>query len=362
MRNFGLDVFRAGAIWMVLLMHLGFKSSYLMPQGLGGYGVEFFFVLSGFLIGGILFKQMAEASTFRSVAVFWVKRWFRILPLYYLCLLIRYFTHDHELGWNMMYYVFFLQNHFYGISFYSVTWSLVIEEWFYVFSPLYILGVLKLFKSKKNAIAWSLVVLVLLVVGLRFVYWFTQGGGFYAVYGNVPLRFDTLFVGVFLAWIKRSNPSFYSKLAGGKVFSLSAAALVVLVVLNANAFATKHPILEGVSLTMGFLLFSVGVAGLIPYVEQIELKKNGFLTRNLYRFVTLTSLLTYALYLLHPIVFEMMRPWLKGIESRWLVQIMLIGITYLVAYLIYRFYERPFLFLRDRLFNEERKDKKYMVS
>ena len=58
-RNFGLDIIRAISIWMVLFDHLGINIPGLQPMRVGSIGVEFFFVLSGFLIGGILFKEIA---------------------------------------------------------------------------------------------------------------------------------------------------------------------------------------------------------------------------------------------------------------------------------------------------------------
>ena len=92
-RNFGLDVLRAAAIVMVLVSHTANALNFL-----GVYGVELFFVLSGFLIGDILIRSAARQSRFdfRDLAEFWTRRWFRTLPNYYWFLalyLVEWFLH-----------------------------------------------------------------------------------------------------------------------------------------------------------------------------------------------------------------------------------------------------------------------------
>ena len=84
-RNFGLDLVRAIAILLVLITHIGLKSDYVGGLEIGNLGVEFFFVLSGFLIGGILIKDFSNGGVnIPVIANFWIRRWFRTLPVYYL--------------------------------------------------------------------------------------------------------------------------------------------------------------------------------------------------------------------------------------------------------------------------------------
>jgi len=95
-RIFGLDVIRALAILLVLCSH---STLLLFPnqkhilltviQFFGTVGVDLFFVLSGFLIGTIILKQVHKGQTkFKDFCYFWVRRWFRTLPNYFLILLI----------------------------------------------------------------------------------------------------------------------------------------------------------------------------------------------------------------------------------------------------------------------------------
>lgn len=82
-RNIGLDLPRAAAITLVVASH--YVSHYPL---LGVYGVELFFALSGFLIGGILYRELAAPGdwTLPRVKRFWLRRWYRTLPNYYLFL------------------------------------------------------------------------------------------------------------------------------------------------------------------------------------------------------------------------------------------------------------------------------------
>ena len=90
-RIFGLDIMRATAILMVVFSHVlwilpirkNLVSEVLSLSGL--LGVEIFFVLSGFLIGRIIFNSFVNGKfTIKEVSYFWIRRWFRTLPNYYL--------------------------------------------------------------------------------------------------------------------------------------------------------------------------------------------------------------------------------------------------------------------------------------
>lgn len=163
-RVYGLDVFRAVAIILVVLSHgaalagdiFWFLPSVPMLNGIDG--VELFFVLSGFLIGSILIKSIEKEEKFgvKSILTFWKRRWFRTLPNYYLILFLNVLFIKYEFkngdlnqfGWD---FIFFAQN-LYGSfhSFFWESWSLSVEEWFYIVLPLSIFG-FRLFLSKKHS-------------------------------------------------------------------------------------------------------------------------------------------------------------------------------------------------------------------
>ena len=148
-RNFGLDVMRSCAILLVLLQHGQFfiaKSEtqlfYVQLFNLID-GVSIFFVLSGFLIGRILVKDFIDKEiTFQSLLNFWLRRWLRTIPSYYLVLtIVMVFTviiNKQDSLWIHFQYYLFLQNLTYEISkFFPEAWSLSIEEWFYFIFPIF---------------------------------------------------------------------------------------------------------------------------------------------------------------------------------------------------------------------------------
>ena len=98
-----LDGLRGIAILLVVSVHYFYDPDARMPLGLhfvqnffalGWTGVDLFFVLSGFLIGGILLKSLCDGrlNTMGDVFVFWKRRWFRTLPNYYLFLFLALIT------------------------------------------------------------------------------------------------------------------------------------------------------------------------------------------------------------------------------------------------------------------------------
>ncbi|WP_431214563.1 acyltransferase family protein [Puia sp. P3] len=153
----GLDHLRAPAIILVFIYHYGIFGH---PDGLsfigsfGWTGVDLFFVLSGFLIGGQLFAKMARQENI-SYGEFYFKRFLRIVPAYLfilaLYLLFPGFKERSELPptWK---FLTFTQN--FGLDIihqgaFSHAWSLCIEEQFYLVLPLFIIGFVSRKASQK---------------------------------------------------------------------------------------------------------------------------------------------------------------------------------------------------------------------
>ncbi|WP_293891706.1 acyltransferase family protein [Flavobacterium sp.] len=171
-RIFGLDLMRAMAISMVLCSHILWI--YNPNDGLirqlfalfGFLGVEFFFVLSGFLIGRILYGiYIKDDYTIKSALHFLKRRWFRTLPNYFLILIINIII-TFTLGYSMpklgLYFIF-LQNGFYKMStFFPESWSLSVEEWAYMVLPISLL-LFSVFYKPKNKKRFFLCIILLLI-------------------------------------------------------------------------------------------------------------------------------------------------------------------------------------------------------
>jgi peptidoglycan/LPS O-acetylase OafA/YrhL len=220
-----LDGLRGIAIALVLGWHYlaavpGGDASTALRLGrraflLGWSGVDLFFVLSGYLIGGILLDNRDSPRYFRT---FYVRRAFRILPAY-LLLLLPFLSARRALGssrnpvmaallggdvpsWS---YVAFVQNLFmaaagdFGALWTGVTWSLAIEEQFYLLLPL------ALFVVPRRLVPRLCVTCAVLALVFRTVVTVAFEGprALASVYVLLPSRMDGLFLGVLGAWLMR---------------------------------------------------------------------------------------------------------------------------------------------------------------
>lgn len=144
------DTLRAIAVFLVLISHSFNSSAIAHVFPLGFIGVTFFFVLSGYLITNILFESVSipQIDNSKRLKIFYLRRTLRIFPAYYLFLAINYLFQNPDLiAHPASYYLYFSNIHFfYSGSFagaVSPTWTLAVEEQFYLIWPFLILFVNK---------------------------------------------------------------------------------------------------------------------------------------------------------------------------------------------------------------------------
>lgn len=172
-RVVGLDILRAIAILSVMYGHAGLSLPLHLRKAYYAFspiidGVSLFFVLSGFLIGGILLRMIQSANmTWRGLLNFWIRRWFRTIPNYVLILLIVIVIEQEYHAWVIGYFVFaqnLLTPH---PQFFQEAWSLSVEEWFYLIFPLCVLLFCKVLKKKEHSIPLSAAIFLIVPTLLR---------------------------------------------------------------------------------------------------------------------------------------------------------------------------------------------------
>ena len=351
-RSFGIDLVRTVSIILVIARHYGFTKGF----NYGYYGIEFLFVVSGFLIGQILFNDFYSSDKIEisSLKRFMIRRWFRILPLYYLAILLR-FAFDHSIGWNIFYYIFFLQNHFYGITFYPETWTLVIDEWFYLIIPVILFLFMRFVSFEKNAVAYFIIGIIVVINLLRILWVSKSNTPFEGLVGNVPFRQDTLLIGVLLAYSKMKFKNLFSKMNSIPFCIIAFLALIIYIsiiyfiripddTIN-NYFWTR---------TINFLLTSVVIASTLPFIEN-SITPFKIKPLNIFNLIIVWgSKLSYSLYLFHSEVYRFSKFLFSSLSASALfIKLLALTFTVVICYFLYQFFEKKFLILRDKYFPDK---------
>jgi peptidoglycan/LPS O-acetylase OafA/YrhL len=173
----GLDLMRAVAIAMVVFQHgalffyLCYGSAAIWTK-VGEIGVTLFFALSGFLIGGILLDLGGALADSRTASQFWLRRALRTLPNYFLFIGLNvayWHTFQRARGYPSPYpllprYAVFLQNFSSRPNwFFPESWSLSVEEWFYLMFPLGLYLGLRVLKAPFGRLFWGLASLMVIL-------------------------------------------------------------------------------------------------------------------------------------------------------------------------------------------------------
>lgn len=347
-RLLGLDIVRSAAILFVLLSHglwvLVDPADWQALRFGGQFGVELFFVLSGFLIGTILLKLCDNRLTKREIGYFWVRRWMRTVPAYWIVLLFIWLV----LGRLDLHYFFFLQSIENNHDVFPVSWSLVIEEWFYLFFPPLCLLLVLISKRHGYLLAAFLFLLcpILYRYNIHMDYSDTAAQPLFDVYVRKSgLRFDTIALGAILAYInarldlRTLLQSFIAPLgiATAILFAFTVFFTLDIVLSFPGTWLSPERGLMFLYPLMG--LCSMAIVTLF-YVWQPNLPK--WLARA-FTFISLTS---YSNYLWHMLVRDGLA---LHVERGWSLFILYLVSSMLVAAASYKFTERPFLLLRHRL-------------
>jgi len=354
---------RAMAIIMVLCSHILWI--YNPNDGIirqlfalfGFLGVEFFFVLSGFLIGRILYKiYMKEDFTIKSALGFLKRRWFRTLPNYYLVLLINIII-TMSLSYSMpklgLYFVF-LHNGFSKMStFFPESWSLSVEEWAYIVLPISLLLFSALFKPKNKNRFFLIMTLLLIALFIFFkiIYQYntitTNLDEWNVSLKSVMIyRLDAIFMGVLCAWF---SVNYSKKWAKFKFSSAMFGGLIMIFMYFGMGYLHILPETYPFVWNVVYLpLASLSIAFFVPFFSQLETSTSAI--KKPIVFISKTS---YSIYLLHYSVILQLFMLFFDKKNMTLLQLHLITALYLattivLSYVFYRFYEKPIMDFRDK--------------
>jgi peptidoglycan/LPS O-acetylase OafA/YrhL len=213
-----LDILRGIAVLLVIGHHVILQpeeSGMFQPLvnvliRFGWSGVDLFFVLSGFLVGGLLFSELRSRSVL-DVRRFIIRRGFKIWPAYYaylltvfLLLLVREQGNAHRALGDILPNFFHIQNYLGTAR--PHTWSLAVEEHFYLLLPLLLLLLLKIGGRRPPSVSVSYlpaiaIGVMVLCTGLRYLSIAHQAFDPATNYNPTHLRMDSLFFGVLLGYL-----------------------------------------------------------------------------------------------------------------------------------------------------------------
>lgn len=352
---------RAIAIVLVVLVHGSFILNSTLFDRFPWIrlldGVELFFVLSGFLIGGILIRTVEKHNGLsgRQLAVFWKRRWFRTLPPYFLILCLNWLFLDQQWiegdpeQFGLRYFLF-LQNmgeaSWYDfpqlIGFFWESWSLSIEEWFYLLLPLSMILTVNLMGAKKGLFVSMLVMMIVPLVYRIQLSDLTVDAFWWDVTfrKTVFARLDTIMYGVLAAWVCHYFPFFWSKYrTPAFILGIIILWLAVNIPKDVNSMYAK---------TWYFNLLSIGVMLLLPLAHHTR----SFRNRRWGRAVTHISKISYSMYLINLglVAQVIMHQFpVKGPTDAALKYLIYWTIVVGVSTLLYRYFERPVMRFRDRV-------------
>jgi peptidoglycan/LPS O-acetylase OafA/YrhL len=352
-----IDGLRAIAILLVVAWHyLGASDG---PQSLpwrififGRSGVDLFFVLSGYLITSILLNNRGSPNYFSA---FYGRRAFRILPVYGAMLLIffagklsgvgRVFF-DGALPWWC--YALGVQNIWmaieqtYGAIWLAGTWSLAIEEQFYLLFPLIVLWL-----PPAILPCFLVATLVLCPMGRIISYLAGDEFGYYVL---MPLRADILAVGALIACLRFSGPVSVSVRRSVKTTLVATACALPLFALLIGGNTDFHMALWGHSYLValfGSAVFMVLESTGSPSLALLRSRAAAFFAR-----------ISYALYLVHinVLIFVFLAFRTDRTIETWkgaILTAVALAISVLICFLSYRFFEGPLIGLAHQKFRFE---------
>lgn len=338
-RQQSLDVVRGIAILSVLLFHFSAPTgsvvldALLAPFAAAGWaGVDLFFVLSGYLVGGMILAEVARDGTLDRRR-FFMRRASRLWPVLwaYLALLAA-----SGAAWSMIWPVLFhVQNYAADLDVPSHLWSLAVEEHFYVLAALVLPG---LARRGERALTATLVALILGVSALR-IGALAAGVSFIDVQWQTQFRIDALAVGVLLAVWRRNRSAIFAWAASHRRWLVAGAAIGFAWLAAGAEDAIRYGIGRSVAWAASAALVLAAAEAAVAPAWRRPAAAMAWL-----------GTISYSLYVWHASAGQVAEALVRSAgfgDGAELVAAKL-ALTVVTGTLVYRWVERPVLALRDR--------------
>lgn len=356
-RSFGLDILRTISVWMVMLSHVaywcnptegGLYFSIIKPLLLG---VEPFFVLGGFL-AAISFQSVIEKNNgvvYASDGRAYIKRrWLRTFPNYFLFLLVyslAFYVVKPDFSFDIT-YLFFAQNLYWlSPNFFSISWSLATQEWFYLLLPFLMIAVGFVVPVLKKINPLLVAATALIIFSFCGRYFYLEQNVVLDLEGELRrialLRLDSVGIGVLFGCFYFSKKEYFIK-NSIILFFIGCVLVVSLSYLRRNdGFNSLYWVQM-----LFYPLFSLSIALWMPFFYNMPRDSTPFVARVFEN----TSKWSYSIYLSHVLFLDAI--YIVGkkmgivFEAGWLIYSLIalwVFVTYMASALIYRYFEKPWL-------------------
>lgn len=331
-----LDMLRGLAALAVVLPHLILSAhprhGTEIFEAIAVLGVEVFFVLSGFVLAPQILMCLARPSL---LPTFLVRRWARTVPPFVLALCIVSLMTDHFGSNDFLRYLIYCQNLFKQhntYDYFTVAWSLSVEEWFYILFPMCLIAISPLLRRDQRTAVVAAVTFIVAVTITRTIF------GNYAEWGAdvrrvVLFRIDSIAYG-FLLYILIGTPR-----AGVSFIGAMASAVL--------AFFALWGAANHIAVAEAAFPLTAAVYGCFSLVLALSL--NDWIARS--RILTWTSTfagrISYSTYLFHSIFAMVLMDRLAPMPLAYRAAITL-GVTIVFCTVLYYAYEKPILAARPQ--------------
>ena len=328
-KYYGLDLLRGIAGYGVAITHyLYFIKDKVNFEYYSFIFVEIFFVLSGFVLSNQLIKIHNEKN---NLKVFYIRRLLRTIPLYVVALIF-YTAVSNNFNLDFFKFLIFIKKiipNFVESNYFMVAWSLSIEEFFYLLFPIYLILL------KKTSILRLVIYFIVFLTLIKILTYENLSAEFLRT--GTLLRLDSIALGFLLS-------IYFSKIVNFKRIVFFSSLILIIIFINFKSYFFNNDSLN--------TLYFIFIAQLLSITLVVSFCNLEFLIRKSKIIKDLCSVVatqTYSIYLFHLIIMHFLIMSTSIYINNLFTYIFLL---FIMSFVIFKYFERPILFLRPKYKNE----------